>query len=92
MHTCVAKIEQTFARSANAANIAAERLYALSDLWVTKTLTFGRPLHFRSYEAIPRPRNLSEFVTTNTLEKAIAAAANIGSRPPSIATGISTIL
>ncbi len=44
------------------------------------------------YESKLFPRNLSELLTTNTLEKAIAAAANIGSRPPSMATGISTTL
>jgi len=38
------------------------------------------------------PRSLSELLTTNTLEKAMAAAANMGSRPPSMATGISTML
>ena len=48
----------------------------------------GRFLHFQHYaiqSAIRFPRSLSELLTTNTLENAIAAAANIGSNPHSIA-------
>lgn len=45
-----------------------------------------------SYTAIRFPRSRSELLTTKTLEKAIAAAANMGSKPPSMATGISTRL
>ena len=37
-------------------------------------------------------RSRSEFVTTNTLENAIAAAATIGFRSPAIASGIAATL
>ncbi|MCY4073664.1 MAG: hypothetical protein OXG60_20420 [Chloroflexi bacterium] len=36
----------------------------------------------RLYDATRAPRSRSEFVTTNTLENAIAPAANMGSGPP----------
>lgn len=44
------------------------------------------------YGSARAPRSRSEFETTNTLEKAMAAAAKIGMSRPAIATGISEML
>jgi len=40
----------------------------------------------------PKRRGRSEFVTTLTLEKAMAAPATIGDRKPSAAMGIASVL
>lgn len=60
-----------------------------SESRTTKSVRTRRPLSV-SYR--PNLRSLTEFVTTDTDENAIAAAATIGFRNPSAASGIAAVL